>query len=301
MKKHTDHVADARKVVEDYNNRNKNTVEKMVKNPNGKGFILQKIAVDPNAALLYKPKPRERKRPIQVNSKLPKTEKGEKRAAEKVSKRKPTAPKPKAVPKKRPNAARLPILPKGSKKRLTRTKKAVTLNDAQFKIKELMEQGKNHQEISEILGFGITKVRSDSRIIRQKFPDVPLTRYFEPITNNYIPMSDVVEKILEDLKAGKCNREIATAHNISIDSARQYTRRLRKEYPEIKLAHYVRELTPTALECVSLFEKGLTVNEVAARRNRTYITIYKTLQLIKEKKGEKWIKKIELAQQKRQR
>ena len=57
------HLIEAREVMERYKKLNAETVEKMVPNPNGKGFIMVKTAIDPNAKLFI-PKPKERKKTI---------------------------------------------------------------------------------------------------------------------------------------------------------------------------------------------------------------------------------------------
>ena len=69
------HVLEARKVKAEYDRLNEKTVEKMVRNPNGKGFIMVKVAIDPNAKF-FKPKPKKQANPKpQVNSKIPKAPK----------------------------------------------------------------------------------------------------------------------------------------------------------------------------------------------------------------------------------
>lgn len=196
------HILEARKVVAEYKRLNENTVEKMVRNPNGKGYVMQKIAIDPNATL-FKPKPKKQANPkLQVNSKIPKAPKP------------PRSPQPKKIPvAKTPKVPR----PKVYKKRNTEIVPGYSPSSKNAKIVlDMISQGKSNPEIATFLGLGYESTRYYIKRIIDIIGD---TR--EP------PLRAGFKKTKELLDQGFSLREIATKRRVSLTTVEKMTETLK--------------------------------------------------------------------------
>lgn len=196
------HTLEARNVKAEYDRLNENTVEKMVRNPNGKGFIMVKVAIDTNAKL-FKPKPKKQANPKpQLNSKIPK------------------APKP-AKPKKIP-VAKVPKEPKVPKPRVYKRKRepivpgySASSKNAKI-VLDMIQKGNSNTEIATFLGLDYQSARYYIKRITDVIGDT-----------REAPLRAGFKKTKELLDEGFSLRGIATKRRVSLATVEKMTETLK--------------------------------------------------------------------------